>query len=503
MATHLGPRRTTGRALVLGLLAGALARGPSLAPRTAADERLIVGGGALMGAAAGAVVEELAVRAGRRLPGGRMGSVAAAAVAGLGGRAWAAGRDRRAFVDGVETASTILLTGCAAEPAVRLVDRAPRLLRFLALVGLGRTLVLGASELIALQRRLAEPQDLVKASVAYHYLSTVSVGEGSGVALTTLDREGRKFLGLATPAAHIEQVTGTSARDPIRVFVGLESAPDPEGRARLAVEELERLGAFERSRIVVACTTGAGFVHPVPVEVEEYLCGGDVATVAIQYANRRSYRSLRAVPTGIRTYRLLLEEIAARIRAAARATRPELLLYGESLGAWIGAGALVELEGGPGASSPARVLLVGPPHGAATLVERLTNTLGASNGRLTVVAHPEDPVANYSGLTLLWRRPLWLPAGRAPDPRIPHGVRWLPGITFLQVLFDVKNGTTFPVEFGATGHDYRRELPGLVRNAFGHADTSPDLLRAVEAHTQESARAQADRERAGSRQRQA
>jgi uncharacterized membrane protein len=444
-----------------------------------------------MGAAAGAIVEELVVRAGRRLPGGKLSAAVLLAVAGLAGRAWAGGEERGALVDGVETASTILAAGGAAEPAGRMLDRAPLLLRLSALAGLGRFLALGATELVALQRRLAEPQDLVKASVSYDYLATVSVGGESGVALATLDREGRKFLGLATPAARIEQLIGTAAVDPIRVFVGLDSAPDPEARARLAVEELDRLGAFERGRIVVVGATGAGFVHPVPVEAEEYMSGGNVATVAIQYANRRSYRSLRAVPSGIRTYRLLLRGIAERSGTGP----PELLVYGESLGAWIVAGALSELEG----ASPAKVLLVGPPHGASALVENLSARAGG--GRLTVVVHPEDPVANYSGPTLLWRRPAWLPADRARDPRIPRGLRWLPGITFLQVLFDVKNGTAFPVEFGTTGHDYRQELPAVVRDVFEHADTTTERLRAVEERTQESARAQAERERAGSSRR--
>ncbi len=487
MATHAGPRRTAGRALVLGALAGALARGPSLAPRTSSDERLIVGGAALMGAAAGAAVEELAVRLGRRLPGGRVTASAALAAAGLGARAWAGGRSRRALVDGVETASTIVLAGGGAELGARVVDRAPAALRLIPLAWVGALVVLGTRELLALQRRLGEPQDLVKASVTYDYLPTVSVGPASGVVLESLDREGRKFLGLATPAARIEAVTGTAALDPIRVYAGLESAPDPASRARLAVEELERLGAFERSRILVACTTGAGFVHPVPVETEEYFSGGDLATVALQFGNQRSYRSLKAVPTGIRTYRLLLEGIAAR------SDRAQLVLYGESLGAWIGAGALVEAEG----VRPERVLLVGPPHGAADVVESLERAL--PKDRLTVVVHPEDPVANYSGTSLLWRRPPWLPARRPPDPRIPHGLHWLPGITFLQVLFDVKNGTAFPVEFTATGHDYRRELPAIVGPALGHGETPRELLRAVEEHVQASAHAQAERERAGKR----
>ncbi|MGH3016327.1 MAG: hypothetical protein ACRDNN_15385, partial [Gaiellaceae bacterium] len=69
MATHLEPRRKSGRALVLGALAGVLARGPSLASRTEADGRLIAGGAALMGAAAGTVAEELVVHLARRIQG--------------------------------------------------------------------------------------------------------------------------------------------------------------------------------------------------------------------------------------------------------------------------------------------------------------------------------------------------------------------------------------------------------------------------------------------------
>jgi uncharacterized membrane protein len=438
-----------------------------------------------MGALAGVVVEELAVRLGRRVPGGKPAASAALALAGLAGRAWAADRSRSPLVDGVETAGTVVAAGAAAELGARVVDRAPLVLRLLPVAWVGREIALGTTELVALKRRLGEPQDLVKASVTYDYLPTVSVGEGSAVALESLDREGRKFLGLATPAARIADATGAAALDPVRVYAGLASAEGPAAQAALALQELERLGAFERGRILVVCTTGAGFVHPVPVEAEEYYCGGDVATVAVQYGNTRSYRSLKAVPTGILAYRLLLEGILGR------AQRPEVVLYGESLGAWIGAGALTAIGG----DGPARALLVGTPDGGAGLVEQLRAMLPAD--RLTVVAHPEDPVANYSGPKLLWRRPAWLPAAEPPDPRIPTGMRWLPGITFLQVLFDVKNGTAFPVELGSTGHDYRLELPALVRTALGHEDAPAGLLETVQERVQASAYAQAERERAG------
>lgn len=443
-----------------------------------------------MGAAVGAAVDELSVRLARRVPGGRFTALGGLVAAGLAARRWAARRERTPGVDGVETAALIVLAGAGAEPGVQALGRAPRLLRLVLAARISRLLLGAAAEAVSLQRRLAEPQDLVKAGVAYDYLPTVSVGDGSAVPLSTLDREGRKFLGLAVPAARIEEVGGKGARAPVRVFVGLETAPGPAERVRVAVAELDRLGAFERSRILVACPTGSGFVHPVPVEAEEYMSGGDVATVAIQYGNQRSYRSLRSVPQGTLTCRLLLDAVAERLRGG---PGPELLLYGESLGAWVAAGALAEAR-----VTPARVLLVGPPQGAARLVEELRRTVGVDEGRLTVVIHPEDPVANYSGSALLWRRPGWLPAGERADPRIPRGLRWVPGITFLQVMFDIKNGTSFPVEHGATGHDYRRELPAIVRAALGHADVPLDRLRAVEERVQESARVQAARERAGS-----
>ena len=208
--------------------------------------------------------------------------------------------------------------------------------------------------------------------------------------------------------------------------------------------------------------------------------------MALQFGNQRSYRSLKAVPTGIRTYRLLLEGIAARSDRAQRPLRREPGRLDRGRRARRGRGRTAR-----------EVLLVGPPHGAAGVVESLERAL--PKGRLTVVVHPEDPVANYSGTSLLWRRPPWLPARRPPDPRIPRGLHWLPGITFLQVLFDVKNGTAFPVEFTATGHDYRRELPAIVGPALGHGETPRELLRSVEEHVQASAHAQAERERAGKR----
>ena len=69
------------------------------------------------------------------------------------------------------------------------------------------------------------------------YLPTVSIGPDSLIPQETLDFEASRFL------------AGTEKglpMDPIRVFVGVNSAPTVEERAELAVRELARLGAFER-----------------------------------------------------------------------------------------------------------------------------------------------------------------------------------------------------------------------------------------------------------------
>ena len=44
--------------------------------------------------------------------------------------------------------------------------------------------------------------------------------------------------------------SGEPAKEPIRVYVGLDSASTAQERAALAVQELERTGAFDRKLLV-------------------------------------------------------------------------------------------------------------------------------------------------------------------------------------------------------------------------------------------------------------
>src|SRR3954465_6659082 len=90
--------------------------------------------------------------------------------------------------------------------------------------------------------------------------ATVSGGPGSQVSWAGLGREGRRHA-LASvrpqpvrirpdgvPDLSIETVMGEPARSaPVQVYIGLDSAPGPRERVDLALAELERTGAFDRS----------------------------------------------------------------------------------------------------------------------------------------------------------------------------------------------------------------------------------------------------------------
>lgn len=54
--------------------------------------------------------------------------------------------------------------------------------------------------------------------------------------------QGRTFAGSATPTSELQDFAGPDAevKEPIRTYVGLRSADDPNEQSALAVAELER-----------------------------------------------------------------------------------------------------------------------------------------------------------------------------------------------------------------------------------------------------------------------
>ncbi len=452
------PPRPRDAAPYTAALALAFSFGPSLLRRQQRDQLVVSIGALALGGAAGAATEQLVVRLTRRLDGDE--STARLALAGLG------------------LAATLTELPQSRARAVALVGSGARVAGIAALVGWaaphdippGRKRALFAAAAVALgvagvatwrkqQERAKRPKLRYPET---DWLDSVSGGEGSAVPREALDFEGERFLAGAA--------TGL-AKDPIRVFVGMGHADDVEQRCVLAVDELERLGAFARGRILVCSATLRGYVNPIPVETEEVLSDGDTASVVVQYHDKRTPFLWRKVPIAARTHRELMELLCARDDA------PELCIYGESLGAWASQrayGELAELE----RLGVARALWIGTPYfsrfprklgrlgdarvGFLNARDAATTDPGAGAiWRWVFLSRHTDPVVVFPGIDLIWREPDWM--------KRQHDLRWRPGITFLQQLVDVVRATAWTTdEPGDAGHDYRTVAPHAVNIAMGH-----------------------------------
>ncbi len=161
----------------------------------------------------------------------------------------------------------------------------------------------------------------------------VSGGPGSAIPWQDLGSQGKAFVSGVTAQSELRAFSGMPARAPIRAFVGTDSAATAQQRAQLAVEELERFGAFERRVIAVGTSAGSGTVDPGEVAPLEYLLDGDVATVSTQYSLLPSFLSfLVDRPDSEEAARTLLA--AVRERAAQEPQPPRIVVFGESLGAY-------------------------------------------------------------------------------------------------------------------------------------------------------------------------
>jgi len=277
----------------------------------------------------------------------------------------------------------------------------------------------------------------------------------------SLGRKGQEFVSGGPDARAITAVTRRPARNPVRVYVGLASAPTPTERARLALRELERTGAFDRATLVVIVPTGSGWVNPAAPAALEYLGGGDVASVAMQYSSAPSWLAyLRGVDDVRVAARTLLQTVRDRWLQLPAERRPRLLVYGESLGALGGLSAYASLNG---AATPADgALWVGVP----SVADDRTIPAAPPSARVRTIVHPEDPVAAWSPRLLARPTPDW--------PR-----RWYPLVTFWQATADM--AATYWTPTGH-GHRYAAELVDAWRAVAAVDGAVPaDRLPAVRA----------------------
>jgi uncharacterized membrane protein len=122
---------------------------------------------------------------------------------------------------------------------------------------------------------------------------------------------------------------------PVRAYVGLKSADSLQGRADLLLEELKRTGAFEREVLVVATTTGTGFLEPAAMQAIEYLHNGNTAIAGAQYSYLPSWISLLAdQETTKETSQVVFNTVHDYWSTLPPESRPDIYLFGLSLGSF-------------------------------------------------------------------------------------------------------------------------------------------------------------------------
>jgi uncharacterized membrane protein len=331
---------------------------------------------------------------------------------------------------------------------------------------------------------------------------SVSGSAGSHVPWRTMGREGRRHVLTVLSREAIAEVMGVPAKaDPIRVFVGLESARSEIERVSLAMQELHRTGAFDRELLVAVSPTGTGYVNYVTIECCEYMTLGNCATVTLQYSKRPSPLSMDRVWEGRKQFRMLLAAIRRELYKRDPDKRPRLVVFGESLGAHTSQDAFLN-EGTQGLEDAGveRALWIGSPHlskwkaqvlgEARPDVERAQVTdvdnfdeiaeLPAEvrdRLRYVMLTHHNDGVGLF-GADLIIQQPAWLGEPDLRPAAVPGWMRWSPIITAVQTVIDMKNAmNVVPGEFVANGHDYRADLARFVRAVYGLQCTDAQLER--------------------------
>lgn len=302
----------------------------------------------------------------------------------------------------------------------------------------------------------------------------------SDVPWESLGREGRDFVGTGPTREQIAEFSGSGAQAPIRVYAGLQTEPDVQDRVAAVVGELRRTGAFDRQALVVVTTTGTGWVDPASVDALEYVWNGDSAIAAMQYSFLPSWISFladksKAQEAGVALFRGVYDAWSALPADA----RPELYVFGESLGSFGGHEAFASLD--QMAAETSGAVYAGTPNFTELWKSLVDNRDEGSLERLPVyregqvarwMAQPDDlalptgtwtgsrvvylqyasdPIVWWSG-DLVLHQPDWLREPRGADV-LPE-MRWIPWVTFWQVTADMVFSTGVPP---GHGHKYLQD----------------------------------------------
>ncbi|WP_084102799.1 alpha/beta-hydrolase family protein [Demequina sp. NBRC 110051] len=333
----------------------------------------------------------------------------------------------------------------------------------------------------------------------------------SAVQWEELGRQGRSFVSTGPTAADIDEAGPGGAIEPIRAYVGLRSAETLQERADLLLEELVRTGAFDREVMVVATTTGTGYLDPHGVDSLEYLFNGDTAIAGAQYSYLPSWISLLADQAEVEeTSRVVFRTIHDYWAELPDAARPRLYLNGLSLGT---TGVEAVLSSVDILNEPIDgALMTGPPflnemhyeitrardEGSTAALPVLNegrtvrfadesgiapgNTAVWGTTRLLYLQHGSDPVVWFNQ-HLAFEEPAWLRDGeRAPD--VSDEMAWYPLVTMWQVLLDMPAAGSVPEGFG---HLYTPTANLRAWAAVTNAEMADADLSSLATHLEERA----------------
>jgi uncharacterized membrane protein len=323
---------------------------------------------------------------------------------------------------------------------------------------------------------------------------TVSGSPESLVAWDDLGLQGRDFVAHATSQDELREFAAIAGADPddvtqpIRTYAGIDSASDLEERAQLVVDELVRTRAFDREVLVVATSTGTGWIDPDASRALELMYGGDTAIASMQYSFLPSWISFlvdldRASSAGAELFAAVHDEWSSRPEN----DRPRLIAFGLSLGsfgqtaAFTGQEADTSIDNIVGQTDG--TLFVGTPY-ATELLRQLVDERDEGSPawvpviddgetvrfetrdpdqpqlsgpwdppRVLLFQHPSDPVVHWY-YNWFWRPPEWMDAPRGYD--VPAEAGWFPIVTGVQGVFDLMAGFSAPPGYG---HDYRLDYP--------------------------------------------
>lgn len=313
-----------------------------------------------------------------------------------------------------------------------------------------------------------------------------SIKTGSAASLISweqLGRQGRRFISLAPTQQQIAQYAprqiASQSMEPVRVYVGLNSAETPQQRADLALAELIRVDAFSRAVLVLITPTGTGWVDPASIDPLEYLYGGNTASVAAQYSYLSSPLAiLSEADYGVETARAMFQTVYGYWSGLSAESRPALYLLGLSLGAL---NSDLSFDFYDIIEDPFQgALWSGPPFRSETWrsvtqmrdaespawlprfrkgeVVRFANQSGGlalsdsqwGAFRIAFLQYASDPITFFDPQAF-YREPAWMQGIRGPD--VTPDLRWFPVVTMLQLAADMASGVS-PRGFG---HAYAAE----------------------------------------------